>query len=127
MLDIFHVASLIRAFRRDGFLAKEARMRRLAGLEDMTKAGLGIFGRDAKEGLHGAVIHPPALADQIVILLEDVHGAIHLCGFTLDRQPIIMEESRDLKGRLEEFDVLVQSAKKILYLPGNLYRTSHRL
>jgi hypothetical protein len=99
----------------------------LARLEDMTKAGLGIFRCHAKQRLHGAVIHSAALANQIVVFVKNMNGPIHMRGFTLDCQPIVMEEGCYVKRRLEEFQVLIQSAKKILDLSGNLYRTSHKL
>jgi hypothetical protein len=127
MLDIFHVAPLIRAFGSDGFLAKVARLRRLPRLEDMTKARLWILGCHAQQSLNGAVIHTSALAHQIVILIEDVNSAIYLLGLTLNCQAIIMEESGYVKRRLEELQVLVQSAKKVFNLSGNLYRTSHKI
>ena len=93
----------------------------------MAKAGFRILRCDLEEGLHGAVIHSPAFAHQFVVLIEDMNGALHVCWFTLNCQPIIMEESRYVKRRLEELDVLIQSAKEVLHLSGNLYGTSHRL
>jgi hypothetical protein len=127
MFDIFHVAALIGAFRCDRFFAKKARTRRLARLEDVAKARLGIFRGDTEQSLDGAVIHATALAYQVVILIEDVNGAVHLRGFALNGQPIVMEESGNVKRRLEEFQVLIQSAKKVFDLAGNLYGTSHRV
>ena len=93
----------------------------------MAKAGLRILHRHAEQGLYGAVIHSPALAHKIVVLIEDMNRAIHVGRFTLHCQPIIMEESRYVKRGLEELQVLIQSAKEVLDLSGNLYRTSHRL
>src|SRR5690348_4864624 len=111
MFDIFHVAALIGALGRDRFFAKQARTRRLAWFENVAEAGLWILGSDAQQSLDGAVIHAAALANEIVILIEDVNGAVHLRGFALHGQSIVMEEGRNVKGRLEEFQVLIQSAK----------------
>ena len=86
-------------------------MRWLTWFEDMAKARLWILRRNVEQSLHGAVIHAPPFAHQIVILIQDVNSAIHLRRFTFDRQSIVMEERRNVKRRLEEFQILIQSAK----------------
>jgi hypothetical protein len=111
LFDIFHIAALIGASGRNRFFAEEARTRRVPWLEDVAKAGLGILGRHAKQSLHSTVIHAAAFANQIVILVQDVNRTVYVRRFTLDGQSIVMEEGRNMEGRLEEFQILIQSAK----------------
>jgi hypothetical protein len=82
-LDLFHVTPLVALRGRTGF----CRSAGLAGRQDQDafESGIGIRGGDSQQILHRAIVHA-FLADQIVILAQNTHRAVHLRGFAFNRK-----------------------------------------
>ena len=74
---------------------------------------------------HGAVVQAAAFANQIVVLVQDAHGAVHLRGVAFDHQAIIVKIGGDAQGGFKQLQILIQGAEEILYLSSYLDGASH--
>src|SRR4029077_3271167 len=100
--------------------------RRSPWFQDLAQRGLGILCGDADHGLYVAVAHAAPFLNQLVIFRNDSDGSINLATLAFDGQVmIILQVSGDLQRGFQQFDVLVQSAKKGFYRACNLYAASH--
>jgi len=91
----FEIALLVRALRRDAFLAERMRAR---GREGAAKFAGRFGGGDLQQRFHFLAVGQAAFADALVVFAENPGGALDLCGSALNFQIVVAQMGRNVQG-----------------------------
>ena len=122
LLDLFHVAALAGVLGCDGFLAERAR----AGvLEHAARRFVRLFGSHADQRFHFGAGELAAVAREVVVFLDDLHGLIDAFLLAFDGQARVVQMRAHVQRVLEQAHVLIERAEEGFNLSGNVNGTSH--
>ena len=83
------------------------------------KLGDWFIGGDAQQRFHFLAVGNRGLPDALVVGIQNARGALHLRGLAFDFEIVVLQMGRDLQGGLEEFQIFIEGAEKLVDAPGN--------
>ncbi|HKS67477.1 MAG TPA: hypothetical protein VJR26_09590 [Candidatus Acidoferrales bacterium] len=95
-------------------------MARAHGRKRLVELSGRLLGGHTKQRANLVVPRGSAFANALVVLANDLDGALHLFGVALDFQvAAICQMSANLQGGFEQLQVFVESAEKFVDLSGD--------